>query len=209
MNALLAAHHGVPVALATGDEALVRELGDRLGGAEFVAVKRAIRRTTAELLHPEVTASRIREAAARALRNLPDAPPPPEAPVEVEIRYTRPDLAEIASLLPEIERSAPDTVRFRTGDMAEAYAIIPRPLPQSFRVRSLTEMPGPRRSALFSWTCALVGFAFFAAGGFAREGEEETAPELGVPLHGSWARSEWRSAGRRNSDSSTSIRGCG
>ena len=124
MNALLAAHHGVPVALATGDEALVRELGDRLGGAEFVAVKRAIRRTTAELLHPEVTASRIREAAARALRNLPDAPSPPEAPVEVEIRYTRPDLAEIASLLPEIDRSAPDTVRFRTGDMAEAYAII-------------------------------------------------------------------------------------
>ena len=44
-------------------------------------------------------------------------------------------------------------------------------------------MPGPRRSALFSWTCALA-FAFFAAGGFAREGEEETAPELGVPLHG-------------------------
>ena len=44
-------------------------------------------------------------------------------------------------------------------------------------------MPGPRRFALFSWTCALA-FALFAAGGFAREGEEETAPELGVPLHG-------------------------
>ena len=124
MNALLAAHHGVPVALATGDEALVRELGERLGDIGFVAVKRAIRRTTAELLHPEITARLIREAAARALRNIPEPQPAPAPPVEVEMRYTRPDLAEIVSLLPGIERAAADTIRFRAGDMAEAYAVI-------------------------------------------------------------------------------------
>ena len=50
MNALLAAHHGVPVALATGDEAFAKELGELLPDTEFVAVKRAIRRTTAELI---------------------------------------------------------------------------------------------------------------------------------------------------------------
>lgn len=124
MNAMLASHHGVPVALATGDEAFARELGERLGDTEFVAVKRAIRRTTAELLHPEVTARMIREAAARALQALPAPEPAPESPVVVEIQYTRPDLAEIASLLPQIERTAPDTVRFQAGDMADAYAII-------------------------------------------------------------------------------------
>ena len=124
MNAMLAGHHGVPVALATGDEAFARELGERLGDTEFVAVKRAIRRTTAELLHPEVTAPMIREAAARALQALPAPEPAPESPVAVEIQYTRPDLAEIAALLPQIERTAPDTVRFEAGDMAEAYAII-------------------------------------------------------------------------------------
>ncbi len=124
LNALLAAHHGVPVALATGDEAFVRELGERWQGVEFVAVKRAIRRTTADLLHPEVTAPRIREAAARALRELPDPPQTPGTPVEVEIRYTRTDLAEIAALLPGIERTAPDTIRFEAQDMAQAYPII-------------------------------------------------------------------------------------
>ncbi len=129
MNAALAAHHRVPVVLATGDDALVRELRAQLGDIEFVAVKRAIRRTTAELMHPETTAARIREAAARALASLPAPgdpgfPPPPAAPVEVEIQYTRPDLAEIASILPGIARSAPDTVRFAASDMAEAYAVI-------------------------------------------------------------------------------------
>ena len=124
MNALLAAHHGVPVALATGDEAFQKELGERLHDTEFVAVKRAIRRTTAELIHPQETARMIREAATRALESLPEPLPAPDPPVAIEIQYTRPDLAEIASLLPQIERIAPDTVRFEAGDMAEGYAII-------------------------------------------------------------------------------------
>ena len=124
MNALLAAHHGVPVALATGDEAFAEELGQRLPDTEFVAVKRAIRRTTAELIHPRETARMIREAAARALAAIPEPLPAPASPVAIEIQYTRPALAEIASLLPQIERIAPDTVRFEAGDMAEGYAII-------------------------------------------------------------------------------------
>ncbi len=124
MNAMLAAHHGVPVALATGDEAFAKELGQRLTDTEFVAVKRAIRRTTAELIHPQVTARMIREAATRALQSIPEPPPAPESPVPIEIQYTRPDLAEIASLLPQIERISPDTVRFEAADMAEGYAII-------------------------------------------------------------------------------------
>ncbi len=124
MNVALAAHYRVPVVLATGDEALVRELRALLGDIEFVAVKRAIRRTTAELHHPQVTAGWIREAAARALRSLPEPPPEPVSPVEVEMQYTRPDLAEIASILPGIERIAPETVRFEADTMPEAYAII-------------------------------------------------------------------------------------
>ena len=124
MNALLAAHHGVPVALATGDEAFAKELGELLPDTEFVSVKRAIRRTTAELIHPQETARMIREAATRALESIPEPLPAPGPPVTVEIQYTRPDLAEIASLLPQIERIAPDTVRFEAGDMAEGYAVI-------------------------------------------------------------------------------------
>ena len=87
-------------------------------------MKRAIRRTTAELLHPQVSAGMIREAAARALGSNPEPSSAPDPPVAIEIQYTRPDLAEIASLLPQIERVAPDTVRFEAGDMAEGYAII-------------------------------------------------------------------------------------
>lgn len=124
MNALLAAHHGVPVALATGDEVFAKELGELLPDTEFVSVKRAIRRTTAELIHPQETARMIPEAAVRALESIPEPLPAPGPPVAIEIQYTRPDLAEIASLLPQIERIAPDTVRFEAGDMAEGYAII-------------------------------------------------------------------------------------
>ena len=135
MNALLAAHYGVPVTLATGDEAFAKELGELLPDTEFVSVKRAIRRTTAELLHPEVTAGLIREAAARALESIPEPLPAPGPPVAIEIRVhpPRPGGNRFPAAADRPHRSGHGALRSRGHGGGLRHH--PCPLPQSVRVR--------------------------------------------------------------------------
>ena len=67
INALVARHYEVPIALVTGDDATAEEIRPFAPHAECVVVKRSITRFAAESLHPEVACERIREGAARAL----------------------------------------------------------------------------------------------------------------------------------------------
>lgn len=126
MNARIAGHYGVPVALATGDEAFVKEIRTLVDSElETVAVKRHIRRQTAELVHPEEARRLIREGARRAIENL-DSYRPTRArePTVVTITYKSPDLADIASILPSVERAGLYAVTFEVDDYVLAYQMI-------------------------------------------------------------------------------------
>ena len=126
MNARVAGVFGVPVALATGDEDFVREIRTLVNGEiETVAVKRAIRRQTAELLHPEECRRVIHDGARRAIERLGSFQPTrPSEPTRVEITYKRPDLADIASILPTVERNGRYSVTFESPDYVQAYKMI-------------------------------------------------------------------------------------
>jgi D-amino peptidase len=126
LNARVAGAHGVPVALATGDDDFVREIRTLVDSdLETVTVKRTIRRETAELLHPEECRRLIREAARRAIERIdsfrPTAPP---APATVDILYKNPDLAEIAAIVPTVEQTSRYSVRFQSEDYLNAYQLI-------------------------------------------------------------------------------------
>ncbi len=126
MNARVAGSFGVPVALATGDDAFTEEIKTLVDGdIETVAVKRHIRRRTAELLHPEEARHQIREGARRAIERLSSfRPTRPREPVTVVITYKSPDLADIAAILPTVERTAHYTVTFESSDYVHAYKMI-------------------------------------------------------------------------------------
>lgn len=126
MNARVAGSYGVPVVLATGDDAFADEIRTLVtGDLETVVVKRHIRRRTAELLHPETSRQLIREAARRAVERLGSFEPTiPQEPVTVAITYKRPDLADIASILPSVERTSHDRVEFTVDDYVLAYKMI-------------------------------------------------------------------------------------
>lgn len=126
MNARVAGAFGVPVALATGDEDFVREIRTLVDSdLETVAVKRAVRLQTAELLHPEACRRLIREGARRAIERLSSFQPTrPGSPTTVEITYKNPDLAEIADIVPTVERTSRYSVRFQSGDYLDAYQLI-------------------------------------------------------------------------------------
>jgi len=126
MNARLAGAFGVPVALATGGDDFVREIRTLVDGdLETVSVKRGIRRETAELMHPEECRRAIREGARRAVERLASLRPTrPLEPTSVEITYKSPDLADIAAILPTVERSGRHSVRFESPDYVQAYKMI-------------------------------------------------------------------------------------
>lgn len=120
VNALLAAAHGVPVVMVTGDEAVCAEAREGLGEAVVtVAVKRALDRATAECLHPSIAQERIRAGAERALagRERVQLPPAPERYV-VELDLLSTTAAWACGNVPGAERTGDRSVRFVALDAA-------------------------------------------------------------------------------------------
>jgi D-amino peptidase len=104
LNALVAAHYGVPIALVTGDQVTAEEARRLVPPPLCVEVKRSISRFAAESLHPEVARERIREGARLALTDARPATPPVLAGrTEIELTFLTADMAEMAAWLRGVE----------------------------------------------------------------------------------------------------------
>ncbi len=118
LNALVAAHYGVPIALVTGDQVTAEEAAAITPAPRTVVVKRSISRTAAESLHPSVARARIEEGAQIALTSSrpPSAPQFP-SPTELEITFLTADMAEMVAWVRGVEvvSGQPRTVRY-AGD---------------------------------------------------------------------------------------------
>jgi len=121
LNTLLAAWHGVPVVLVTGDDVATEQVHQVATNARVVVVKRAINSRAMELMplvrvHEEIqTAAREAVAAARKF------PPQRSATYRVEMQFNNTLIPEIAEAFPGVERPAPDTVTFTRDTMPAAY----------------------------------------------------------------------------------------
>lgn len=115
LNAALAGFYGVPVALVTGDEVLVKEARATLGDIETAAVKEAYGRTSARCLPPAKAHELIRAAAQRALAR-PRQPfiiPPPYA---LTMDFLNTALTYMAELLPGARRTGPRRIEYAADD---------------------------------------------------------------------------------------------
>lgn len=122
LNALRLGHHGIPVALVAGDDALAGEVATLLPWAERVVVKRALGYAAADSLAPEEARHAIRTGMGVALARLAEMRPYRlEPPLICEIDLRLPGMAAHAAVAPEIERSGPCTVRFAAGDGDELF----------------------------------------------------------------------------------------
>ncbi|MBO0844357.1 MAG: M55 family metallopeptidase [Nocardioides sp.] len=104
INALVAQHHGVPIAVITGDQYVGPEAGPFCPGIEVVEVKRSVSRYAAEHLHPDIARQRIREGVYRALSEPSAAPPVIHLPATLEVTLLSPDMAELATGIPGVTR---------------------------------------------------------------------------------------------------------
>jgi len=121
LNAIRLGHHGVPVALVSGDDALAGEVEHVLPWAERVVVKRGLGYSAADSLSPEAARAAIRDGMRAAIARLAAMRPyRPTVPLAGEVDFRFPAHAAFAALLPEAERIGPRTVGFGAPD-GEAF----------------------------------------------------------------------------------------
>jgi D-amino peptidase len=122
LNALRLGHHGVPVVMVAGDDALAGEVEELLPWAERVVVKRAISPFAADSLSPDAARSAVADGLRRGLQN-PDRMQPYrlDGPLELEIDLRLSAMADYCAVMPGVERSGPRSVVARPADAEELY----------------------------------------------------------------------------------------
>jgi D-amino peptidase len=126
--ATVAAQHGVPTALITGDDVVAAELTRVCPGIETAVVKRALSRTAAAIVPPSRARRIIAAAAQRATERVRAgeiAPPEFDSPFSMEVELQSP-LSEAAReaftlRFPEFQLVGDRTVSFLQTDMHRAY----------------------------------------------------------------------------------------
>ena len=121
INALAAAHYGVPVVLVTGDRQACEETAALIPGAHAAVVKEPVSRLAAHSLHPNRACELIRETAQRAVAGAAaaEAPPLGSATLGGSVRTT--DIAEAACWVRGVDRAGPRELRIRGADPLATY----------------------------------------------------------------------------------------
>jgi D-amino peptidase len=118
INALVAAHFGVPVVLVTGDQTACAEAREVMPDVESAVVKTSISRFAASSMHPELACDLIRTGAERAVRRASEAASPPiSAPATLEVAWRTADMAAMAEWTDGVERTGARTVRITAPDL--------------------------------------------------------------------------------------------
>jgi len=122
MNTMVAGSFGVPAIFISGDDAYVKEVKETLPNVEGAVTKRAVDRFSAELLHPEVAQTIIREKAEKAVERIGEfTPTKVNGPITFEIDFKGPQQAKMTTTLPTVELISPTKIRFTCDDMVTAY----------------------------------------------------------------------------------------
>src|SRR5947207_3304869 len=111
INALVAAHYGVPVVLVTGDRCACEEAAAVLPGVQTAVVKEHVSRVAAHSLHPGRACALIREAASKAVASAPGIAPPSLSPGVLELFVRTTDIAEAASWARGVDRAGARKLR--------------------------------------------------------------------------------------------------
>lgn len=125
LNAAIAGHFGVPIALISGDDQAVAELQALQPAAEGAVVKRAISFHAASVMPPEESQALIRAKATAAIQRLSEMKPfTVREPVQVDLTFKAYTPAELLAYLPGVERVNAHTVRFTARTIGDVSRFI-------------------------------------------------------------------------------------
>jgi D-amino peptidase len=122
LNALLAGHFGIPVALISGDDKTIAEAQTQVPGAVGITVKQALGRYAARCLHPVKARALIQEGTKTALARLTQLTPlVTSTPATLRVQFKETGSAESAATVPGATLIADDTVELVCQDMVALY----------------------------------------------------------------------------------------
>jgi D-amino peptidase len=121
INALVAAHYGVPVVLVTGDRCACEEAAVLIPGIHQAVVKEHVSRLAAHSMHPERARELIRERARAAVAAAVTATPPPLDPGVLELSVRTTDIAEAASWVRGVDQTGPRELRIHGETRLATY----------------------------------------------------------------------------------------
>lgn len=123
LNAMVAAHFGVPVAFIAGDRAAVEMAQALIPGLDGVAVKDGIGYAAAKTLHPLEARERITEGVRAALvRRVARQPLRLQAPITLEVELAALSHADQVALVPGMKRNG-RTVSYTAADALTIYKV--------------------------------------------------------------------------------------
>jgi D-amino peptidase len=124
INALVAAHYGVPIAFVSGDSVTQEETQPFAPDGVFVVTKESITRFSAHNLHPTESCRLIREGAEQAVRRVADGgmrPPQLDRPSTLDLEFQTGDMAEVATWARGVERTGERSVRIQDDDLLTMF----------------------------------------------------------------------------------------
>jgi D-amino peptidase len=123
INALVAAHYGVPVVLVTGDRCACEETAALIPGVHQAVVKEHVSRLAADSMHPDRACALIHERAQAAMAAVAaaTAQPPPINPGVLEVSVRTTDIAEAASWVRGVDQTGPRQLRIHGPDRLATY----------------------------------------------------------------------------------------
>jgi D-amino peptidase len=125
LNAAIAGHFRVPIAMISGDDAAVKEAQTLLGPIEGAVVKWAYGFHSARTLTPEASCALIREKAKRGVERAGGLKPYLVAtPVTLDVRFKNYRPSEVLAYLPIVERTDAHSIRFKGKDMVEVIRFL-------------------------------------------------------------------------------------
>jgi len=127
LNAFVAGHYGIPVVLLAGDSSLAREVEEFAPWVEFVALKESYSRYSAKSPSLKKIARELERAIEVAHSKLQSGEAKPieiDKPIELKIVLTNSAYADVAELVPGVEREGGLSVAYRARDMLEAYRVL-------------------------------------------------------------------------------------
>ena len=122
LNALRLGHHGVPVVMVAGDDALAGEVERLMPWTERVVVKHAISPFAADSLSPDAARRAVGDGLRRALKRRRKMEVYRlSEPLRLEIDLRLAAMADYCAVMPGVERTGPRSVAAQPADADELY----------------------------------------------------------------------------------------
>ncbi len=126
LNTLIAGYFSAPVLFVSGDQTIAEEAAALLPEIETAVVKQATGYFSGYCLTPDRTRQLLEESAKKAVENfLHGSAPRPlkiSSPVDIEVEFISPDMAESAARIPASERRSGRAVGIVCADLPQAFS---------------------------------------------------------------------------------------